>query len=197
MRPAPDPRDTPSLLPWLTMANSAFDAWIGFWTGGVAGQHAPLLEMQRQVLRAWTAPWLALGMPGLTVPGEAERGAARRPAPQRAMPPAPPPAPRPAPAPAMHLPAPPAGAPWEDAPAPPVAVMGAPEPAPGEAAPAPEEALPAATPRPRKPGKGASPLRATPPRKSAGRKPEGRKQDGRTPAASARRAPKGVRKPTR
>ena len=170
------------------MATDAFETWMGFWTGQGMGQGAgtsggktwPLLEMQRQMLQAWTAPWMAFGMPGLAAP-EAARPEAPRPAPTHAAPPVP----------ASRQPAPPEDLPWSTVPAAPVAVMGAEVPA----APEPERAEPRPSPvrhaetkavaparRPRKAPKGLPKLRAAPTE--------------RTPATSGRRIVKPPRKPT-
>ena len=186
MRPGQDPRDLRSLMPWMDMATDAFETWMGFWTGQGAsmagGKASPLLEMQRQMLQAWTAPWMALGMPGLAMP-EARRPEAPRPAPTYAAPPAP----------AARQPAPPQDLPWSTGPAAPVAVMGAeapaaPEPQPQIAEPRPSPVRHAETKaaaparRPRKAPKALPKLRAAPPE--------------RTHATSGRRIVKPPRKPT-
>jgi hypothetical protein len=148
------------------------------------GQTLSMLEMQRQVLQAWTAPWMALGLPGFARP-EAPRPDAPRPAPTYAAPPAQ----------DSRQPAPPEDLPWSPGPAAPVAVMGAeapaappppppPPPLGAEPRPSPVRHAKAAAParRPHQTPKATPKLRAAPPE--------------RTPATSGRRIVKPPRKPT-
>ncbi len=180
------------------MATDAFETWMGFWTGKGAGQTSPVLEMQRQMLRAWTAPWMALGLPGFEMP-EAARREAPRPAPRHAPqhPPQHAPALATAQPPAAREPAPPEDLPWSPGPAAAVAVMGAQ--ASSQATPVPEaqhakpQRAESATParRPRQAPKASIPPRTAPSRKAARALPEER-----SPATSGRRIAKPSRKPT-
>ena len=211
------------------MATDAFETWMGFWTGRGAsigtgmgagmgpgigsGQTSPLLDLQRQMLQAWAAPWMALGLPGLSMPA-AGRREAPRPAPRHGPQHAPQHATQhatqhaldaaAAQSPAAHPPAPPEDLPWSPGPAAPVAILGAqarseapPVPEPQRAAPRhslarhmePEPAAPVR--RPRKATKTSIPPRAAPARKAARPLPEDR-----SPATSGRRITKPPRKPT-
>lgn len=193
MPPGQDPRDLRSLMPWMEMATDAFETWMGFWTGAAGGKTSPMLEMQRQMLRAWTAPWMALGLPGFSLPGLTVPEAARAEAPG----PAPYPAPRPVPAyaapqaPATREPTPPEILPWSPGPTAPVAVMGAEPPAEARPAPPRDAEAERPAPRPRKAAKAAPPPRAVSRRRTAGHLAEDR-----SPATSGRRIPKPPRKPT-
>jgi hypothetical protein len=175
-------------MPWMEMATDAFETWMGFWTGAAGGKTSPMLEMQRQMLRAWTAPWMALGLPGFGVP-EAARAEAPQPAPY--------PAPRPAPAStapepsAAREPSPPEILPWSPGPGAPVAVMGADAPAEARPAPPREAEAEAPSPRPRKAAKAAPAPRAVTTRCASSPPPTER-----SPATSGRRIPKPPRKPT-
>jgi hypothetical protein len=162
-----------------------------------------LLDLQRQMLQAWAAPWMALGMPGLGLP-DAARARSHRPAPAHGTAPVPTHVPASHPAPAARQPAPAEDLPWSPGTTAPVAVMGAqaaveatprPQAPPAEPRPGPahhtdaEANAPAR--RPRKMSKVPSPLRAAPSRKAAGRLAEDR-----SPATSGRRITKPSRKPT-
>ena len=201
MPPGQDPRDLRSLMPWMDMATDAFETWMGLWTGrgaGTAGGKAsPLLEMQRQMLQAWAAPWMALGMPGFAMP-DAARPEAPEPAPRTAPWAAPWAAPQPAP-----RPAPAEDLPWSTGPAAPVAVMGTPAPVAAPPAPHTPRAEPPRAeppraqtrPSPVRHAEAAAPARR--PRKAHKATPKLRAASSeRTPATSGRRIAKPPRKPT-